>query len=175
MVVQVRHQASRAARAPYLGGDGRGGVEPAPRASASELPGLFHSDEDPKALAEKVVHDQCATAIHMLAHDDPEIPAAVAKVFTMTVCRAAPPAAPTVLRRFEWLWQGLSFDIAVLRGGNAAFYLQFIDRQGEEPLTPARSPPWARSMTVSIFSSISRSRSGSNEFNDPRALPLIHE
>ena len=103
-------------------------------ASASELPGLFHSDEDPKTLAEKVVHDQCATAIHMLANDDPDIPAAAAKVFTMTVCRAEAPAAPTVLRRFEWSWQGLSFDIAVLHSDDDAFYLQFIDRQGEEPL-----------------------------------------
>lgn len=102
--------------------------------SSGELPALFHSDEDPIKVAEKSVWGQCATAIHALADDEPTIPTAAATYFTKRVCRATPPSAFTLVRRLEWSWQELSFEVAVLREASDAFHLQFIDRQGKEPL-----------------------------------------
>jgi len=113
--------------------------------SSSELPGLFRAAEDPKTSAGKIVWDQCATAIQMLAYDDPGIPVAVSTAFTMSVCHTTPPSRFTIIRRLEWAWQGLSFEVAVLGDNAGALHLEFIDRQGKEPLY---SGPFARMCEV---------------------------
>ncbi len=85
-------------------------------------------------MAEKVVCDQCATAIHMLGDDTPAIPMEAAARFTKSVCHNTPPINCTIMRRLEWAWGGLAFEIAVLQDTEDAFHLQYHDRLGEEPL-----------------------------------------
>ncbi len=100
----------------------------------SELPSLFHADDGPRTVAEKMVWDQCATAIHILGHDNPAIPSEVAAAFTKRACHTTPPAIGTIMRRLEWAWESLVFEVAVVKDTEDAFHLQYNDCQGEEPL-----------------------------------------
>lgn len=102
--------------------------------TTSDLPDLFHADDAPRSVAKKAVWNQCATAIHMLGDDTPAIPMEAAAMFTKRVCHNTPPINSTIMRRLEWAWEGLSFEVAVLQGTEDAFHLQYHDRLGEEPL-----------------------------------------
>jgi hypothetical protein len=103
-------------------------------ATKGDLPSLFHADGGPRTVAEKVIWEQTATAIHMLGDDNPQIPSDVAASFTKRVCHTTPPANGTIMRRLEWAWEGLVFEVAVVQDTEDAFHLQYNDRQGEEPL-----------------------------------------
>lgn len=101
---------------------------------SSELPSLFLGDEGPRTLAEKAVWSQCATAIHLLGDDSPEIPKTVAAAFTRSICHTTPPPNFMVMRQLEWAWEELAFEVAVLHETDGAFYLQYNDRLGDDPL-----------------------------------------
>jgi hypothetical protein len=95
---------------------------------------ILHSDGDTRTDGRAMVWDQCATAIHMIAYDRPDISLLLAEAFTGTVCHEVPPSNAAATQRYQWWWEDLVFDIAVLRDGAGDFHVEFIDRQGTLPL-----------------------------------------
>jgi hypothetical protein len=76
-----------------------------------------------KALA----WEQSAMAIEVMAADHKEIPLIAAQAFTTSVAIADGPESFSVKSRFEWNWQDISYEIAVLEA-SSGFYIEFTDR-----------------------------------------------
>ena len=95
---------------------------------------MFPRDEDHNEIAKRLVWDQSATAIHMIAHDQPDVLQATAEVFTKTVCFSERPGNSDIESRVEWSWNEIIYEIGTLRRASNEFYFEFTDRTVDEKL-----------------------------------------
>lgn len=117
---------------------GMGAVESLTPGKAAALSNsrMFPSGADHAEIAKGIkamAWDQSAMAIQVIAGHHKEIPLAVAESFTSSVAFAKGPASFRVESRFEWNWQEINYEIAVLQASNG-FYIEFTDRSVSERL-----------------------------------------
>lgn len=102
-------------------------------APRQEPPSRNASSGDNVDMRSDLIWEQTATAIQTLAYNSPEIPQEMAKSFTSTACFLERPPNCGRLRRFEWEWCNLKYEIAILRALGSLF-VEFTDLAGVEPL-----------------------------------------
>lgn len=94
---------------------------------------MFPSEKNHLEIAGRLVWQQSATAIQMIANDHSDVPQAAAVAFTKRVCFLERPPNCNVESRVEWLWNGIVYEIATVRTPEA-FYFEFTDRTTDEIL-----------------------------------------
>lgn len=94
---------------------------------------MFPSGSDHAEIAKGLAWDGSAMAIQVIAGDHKEIPLLAAQAFTTSVAIADGPKSFSVKSRFEWNWQDINYEIAVMQA-SSGFYIEFTDRSVSERL-----------------------------------------